>query len=98
MPQRKLKNNKKGDLSMQMIAVMVLILATILVILGIFMNQTKDGSERLDNLKNSVYSDGKPCMGNGLSCKNDCGDDKNEVEGYSCSAVLGGSKCCGPKE
>lgn len=79
--------NRKGDISMETIVVIIIALAVLLVIIGIFTFQTKKGSGKINDISDSTSSsitEGM-CMGSitynkksyDLKCKSSCDEDKD---------------------
>lgn len=86
--------NKKASLELETIAKVGIILAVIAVVLGIFVFQTRKGSDKFNDIGSSAEKESNDvmCMGEGISCKVSCGEGKTEYSNKKC--LMPGMKCC----
>lgn len=92
-------NKKKGEISTETIVMVVIGLAVLLVVIGIFTFQARKGSGTVNQVGDAATNQSEQgmCLGTGYSCKSAC-DATNEIQdktGKTC--LMPGLVCCKKK-
>jgi len=86
--------NKKGDISMETIVMVVVGLAVLLVVLGIFGMQTRKGNQGIEEVTTSTNEEarGQMCIGSDVKCMSGCNATYSNQVDRTC--MLPGTVCC----